>query len=149
MPMKLILTLSGRTLERYEFDKESVKIGRNEDCEVTIDNLGVSRYHAEIVQKDGFYVLRDLKSNNGTFVNGRRIENYNLNDGDEISIGKFTISFSGKAAVALPDPSLPGKETSSDLAAVQTADGDAAPAAPAPAGGGGEPGKDDFGGMTM
>jgi pSer/pThr/pTyr-binding forkhead associated (FHA) protein len=147
--MKLTLTLSGRTLERFEFDKESVKIGRNEDCEVTIDNLGVSRYHSEIVQKDGFYVLRDLKSNNGTFVNGRRIENYNLNDGDEISIGKFTISFSGKAAVALPEPVLPGKEGAPDAApGVPTEDG-GAPAAAAPAAGGGEPGKEDFGGMTM
>src|SRR5258708_4135145 len=123
MPMKLTLTLSGRTLERFELDKDSVKIGRNEDCDVTIDNLGVSRYHAEIVQKDGFYVLRDLKSNNGTFVNGRRVDNYNLNDGDEISIGKFTISFSGKAAVALPDPSLPGGK--------DTADGGSAPPPPA------------------
>jgi pSer/pThr/pTyr-binding forkhead associated (FHA) protein len=143
MPMKLTLTLSGRTLERYEFDKESVKIGRNEDCEVTIDNLGVSRYHSEIVSKDGFYILRDLKSNNGTFVNGKRVESYNLNDGDEISIGKFTISFSGKAQVALPEPALPaGKETS---------DGEdrdpAAPGAEKPAAN--NDGKDDFGGMTM
>src|SRR2546423_3861857 len=111
MPMKLTLTLSGRTLERFELDKESVKIGRNEDCDVTIDNLGVSRYHAEILEKEGFYVLRDLKSNNGTFVNGRRIETYNLNDGDEISIGKFTISFSGKSSIALPEPAVPPPET--------------------------------------
>jgi pSer/pThr/pTyr-binding forkhead associated (FHA) protein len=146
MPMKLTLTLSGRTLERYEFDKESVKIGRNEDCEVTIDNLGVSRYHSEIVSKDGFYILRDLKSNNGTFVNGKRIESYNLNDGDEISIGKFTISFSGKGQVALPEPTLPGGKDTSD------GEDGAAPAAEgggaAPAAAGGD-GKDDFGGMTM
>lgn len=148
MPMKLTLTLSGRTLERFELDKPSVKIGRNEDCEVTIDNLGVSRYHAEIVEKDGFYVLRDLKSNNGTFVNGRRIEAYNLNDGDEISIGKFTISFSGKSNVALPEAQLPteGKmDETGDPDAPPAAAG-AAPGAPAPAG---EAGKDDFGGMTM
>ncbi len=141
MSMKLTLTLSGRTLERYEFDKESVKIGRNEDCDVTIDNLGVSRYHSEILQKDGFFILRDLKSNNGTFVNGKRIESYNLNDGDEISIGKFTISFSGKAAVALPEPEMPGARDTSDGEGPDTGGG-AAPAA-------GGDGKDDFGGMTM
>ncbi|MBI3725703.1 FHA domain-containing protein [bacterium] len=138
--MKLTLTLSGRTLERFELDKDSVKIGRNEDCDVTIDNLGVSRYHAEILQKDGFYVLRDLKSNNGTFVNGRRVDNYNLNDGDEISIGKFTISFSGKAQVVLPEPAAPEGD---DLA--KTADTGDPDKAPAP----GEGGKEDFGGMTM
>lgn len=141
MPMKLTLTLSGRTLERYEFDKDSVKIGRNEDCDVTIDNLGVSRYHSEILQKDGFFILRDLKSNNGTFVNGKRIESYNLNDGDEISIGKFTISFSGKANVALPEPAVPSMR--------DTDDGEGAPPAPATEKAPSGDGKDDFGGMTM
>src|SRR5438046_5191695 len=132
MPMKLTLTLSGRTLERFELDKDSVKIGRNEDCDVTIDNLGVSRYHAEIVQKDGFYVLRDLKSNNGTFVNGRRVDNYNLNDGDEISIGKFTIAFNGKANVVLPEPAVAPPEGADGDAlnkTAETGDPDKAPAA--------------------
>lgn len=124
MPVKLTLTLSGRTLERFEFgdEVEQIRVGRSEDCEVTIDNLGVSRYHAEVVRKEGFYVLRDLRSNNGTFVNGRRVDAHNLNPGDEISIGKFTISFGGPAGGPTPE--------------------EAAPAA-APAGG------DDFGGMTM
>ena len=94
MAVKLTLTLSGRTLERYEFETfDTLRIGRNEDCEVTIDNLGVSRVHAEVVNKEGFYVIRDANSNNGTFVNGRKIETHNLNDNDEISIGKFTITF--------------------------------------------------------
>jgi pSer/pThr/pTyr-binding forkhead associated (FHA) protein len=105
--IKLTLTLSGRTLERFEFNEyERLKIGRSEDCEITIDNLGVSRYHAEIVFKDGFHILRDLRSNNGTFVNGRRIDSHNLNEGDEISIGKFTLTFSGDGGKAgeLPPP---------------------------------------------
>lgn len=96
MSVKLTLTLSGRTLERYEFaedEVEKIRIGRSEDCEVTIDNLGVSRYHAEVLWKEGVWVLRDLRSNNGTFVNGRRVDAHNLNTGDEISIGKFTIAF--------------------------------------------------------
>jgi pSer/pThr/pTyr-binding forkhead associated (FHA) protein len=118
--VKFTLTLSGRTLEKLEFDTfERLRIGRSEDCEITIDNLGVSRYHAEIVKKDGFCVVRDLRSNNGTFVNGRRIDSHNLNDGDEISIGKFTLCYSGDS------------------------EGVAAPAEEAPKG------SDDFGGMTM
>lgn len=122
MGVKFTLTLSGRTLEKLEFDEfERLRIGRSEDCEITIDNLGVSRYHAEIVKKDGFCVVRDLRSNNGTFVNGRRVDTHNLNDGDEISIGKFTLAFSGEsapAAVATPQEAAPK-------------------------------GSDDFGGMTM
>ncbi len=122
MSVKLTLTLSGRTLERYDFEApERLRVGRSEDCEVTIDNLGVSRYHSEILKKDGFYVLRDLRSNNGTYVNGRRVDSHNLNTGDEISIGKFTLTFS-------TDEEGPPQEN----AASGEAKGD-----------------DDFGGMTM
>lgn len=115
MGVKLTLTLSGRTLERFEFKEfERLRIGRSEDCEVTIDNLGVSRYHSEIIRKDGFNILRDLRSNNGTYVNGKRIDSYNLNDGDEISIGKFTLTFNSdgtdKPAVEPPTEAPKGAE---------------------------------------
>jgi len=92
---KLTLILSGRTLSRHEFkdDQERVRIGRSPDCEVTIDNLGISRLHCEIVQKPGYIRLDDLGSGNGTFVNGNRVDRYNLNHGDVISLGKFTLRF--------------------------------------------------------
>jgi hypothetical protein len=94
MPVKLTLILSGRVIQRYEFDSaERLRIGRSEDCEVLIDNLGVSRYHAEISQKDRFFVLRDLQSNNGTFVNGHKVDAHNLNSGDVITVGKYSVEF--------------------------------------------------------
>jgi pSer/pThr/pTyr-binding forkhead associated (FHA) protein len=94
MSVKLTLILSGRVIQRYEFETaERLRIGRNEDCEVLIDNLGVSRYHAEICQQERFYVLRDLQSNNGTFVNGNKVESHNLNSGDVITIGKYSVEF--------------------------------------------------------
>jgi len=101
---KLTVILSGRTLSRHEFgdSQDRVKMGRSPDCEVVIDNLGVSRVHCEIVQKPGYFQLRDLQSGNGTFVNGARVDQYNLNQGDVISLGKFTIRFE---AEDLPDPS--------------------------------------------
>ena len=128
MGVKLTLTLSGRTLERFEFDEfDRIRIGRSEDCEITIDNLGISRYHAEILKKEGFFVLRDLRSNNGTFVNGRRVDAHNLNTGDEVSIGKFTLNFSS-------DESGTGE-------VVAATEPQATPKAPVA--------QDDFGGMTM
>lgn len=104
MAYKLTVILSGRTLSRHEFgdSQDRVKMGRSPDCEVVIDNLGVSRVHCEIVQKPGYFQLRDLQSGNGTFVNGARVDQYNLNQGDVISLGKFTIRFE---AEDLPDPS--------------------------------------------
>lgn len=96
MSIKLTLVLSGRTLERYEFSEfERLRIGRSEDCEIRIDNLGVSRHHCEIVQQNGFVVLRDLQSNNGTFVNGNKVEVHNLNTGDVITLGKYSIEYQG------------------------------------------------------
>ncbi len=94
--MKLTVVLNGRTLKRHEFSEESrlVKIGRSDDCEVPIDNLGISRVHCEVARRGrGLYMVRDLKSGNGTFVNGSRVESHNLNHGDTISVGKFTIRF--------------------------------------------------------
>lgn len=115
MAMKLTLSLGGRTLERYEFDKPVVRVGRNEDCDIPIDNLGISRYHAEVIHKDGFYLLRDLQSNNGTFVNGRRITTHALNDGDEISIGKFSLVFSGQSFEHLTDVEKPDGDDDEDF----------------------------------
>lgn len=102
MPVKLTLVLSGRTLERFEFDDEfaRLRVGRSEDCEVRIDNLGVSRHHCELVQQDGYVVLRDLQSNNGTFVNGNKVEVHNLNAGDVITLGKYSLEYQGPAPPA-------------------------------------------------
>src|SRR5687767_14373455 len=97
MSVRLTLVLSGRTVERFEFDDSftRLKVGRAEDCEVRIDNLGVSRHHCEIARQNGFVVLRDLQSNNGTFVNGNKVEAHNLNTGDVITIGKYSLEFVG------------------------------------------------------
>lgn len=107
MPYKLSVMFEGKVIERHEFDKDRVVIGRAKECELVIDNLGISRQHAEIIKEGGVHVLRDLKSNNGTFVNGRRVRVHNLNDGEEIGIGKFTITFSCpeqlKAAADAPE----------------------------------------------
>jgi len=90
---KLVVAFGGKTVERREVDAERFVIGRSQDCDLVIDNLGVSRQHAEIVLEAGVPILRDMKSNNGTYVNGKRITRYHLNDGDEIAIGKFSITF--------------------------------------------------------
>ncbi len=91
---KLTVVFGGKTVEKKTVDADRVVIGRSQDCDLVIDNLGVSRQHAEIVREGGgTHVLKDLKSNNGTYVNGKRVTRYNLNDGDEVAIGKFTITF--------------------------------------------------------
>jgi pSer/pThr/pTyr-binding forkhead associated (FHA) protein len=71
-----------------------VSIGRREDNNVAIDNMAVSGHHAAIEAEDpNYYVLVDLESLNGTFVNEKRIDRERLFDGDSIIIGKHSFVF--------------------------------------------------------
>jgi hypothetical protein len=74
--------------ERWILDQDCTTIGRSIDCDVVLPKRQVSRYHAQIERDDGGYVLRDLESKNGTYVNGDRVHHkpYHLKDGDEIQI---------------------------------------------------------------
>ena len=73
-----------------------VLIGRDADCDVTIDDLLVSRRHAQLlVQPDGGYELLDLGSSNGTFVNGRRVDRVRLQDLDVVGVGHHVFRLVG------------------------------------------------------
>lgn len=91
---KLTLVLDRKPLQVYDIDQPVIRIGRGENMDVVIDNVSVSRRQAEIRDENGTWVLRDLGSSNGTFLNGRRMTaDQLLRPGDEISFGKFSIFF--------------------------------------------------------
>ena len=72
---------------RWPLNKDTMTIGRWSDNDITIDDRWVSRHHAQIRREDEQYVLRDLKSKNGTFVNGQRIAGSTvMSDGDQIQV---------------------------------------------------------------
>ncbi len=72
-------------------------IGRQQSCDIHIDNLGISRVHARIMRQGDGYIVEDLKSSNGTFVNAERIQApRKLTNGDQITIGKYTIIYSAE-----------------------------------------------------
>jgi len=77
--------------ERWILDQAYTTIGRSADCDVVLPKRQVSRHHAEIERDDGGYLLRDLGSKNGTYVNGEEVEGepYRLKDGDEIQIALY------------------------------------------------------------
>jgi len=110
MAYKLVVVFGGKTVQRKEVEQERFVIGRSADCDLVIDNLGVSRAHAEIVMEGGVPILKDMKSNNGTYVNGKRITRYNLNDGDEVAIGKFNITFQQDAPAPEEEPPAGGAD---------------------------------------
>jgi adenylate cyclase len=72
---------------------EGVVLGRSPDCDIVIKDFGVSRRHAEVVIDGDRCRLVDLKSKNGTQVNGVRVLEAILNDGDQILLGKFVLYF--------------------------------------------------------
>lgn len=61
-------------------------IGRDEDCDIVLDGNTVSRRHCEIIRRGATYILRD-SSRNGTFINGERVRQAQLRDGDQVRIG--------------------------------------------------------------
>lgn len=77
----------------FLLESAAVVIGRSDDCDVVLDDVTVSRRHAEVVRDDNAWQLRDLGSLNGTYVNRDRIDDVTLTGGDEVQIGKYRFVF--------------------------------------------------------
>lgn len=90
---RLILTFNKQVIKEYPFLKESVTIGREEDNTIVISNLAVSGYHARIDKTGSDYIVTDLQSTNGTFVNNKKVVSQKLAHGDNILVGKHIILF--------------------------------------------------------
>jgi FHA domain/zinc-ribbon domain len=83
----------GRVGESFALEGDRLTIGRRPDSDVFLDDVTVSRDHALLVRRGGDYHLDDLGSLNGTYVNRRRIESHRLQDGDELQVGKYKLTF--------------------------------------------------------
>ena len=91
---KLVLKFQDTVLHEYTFDTTPVTIGRREDNDVTVDNMAVSGHHAQIEEEEpNYYVLVDLESLNGTFLNEKKVMRERIFDGDSIIIGKHILHF--------------------------------------------------------
>ena len=77
----------------FPINKGQVSVGRDVRCEVMVNHSSVSRRHAEVVRLAEGYLLRDLGSRNGSFVNGQRVEEYLLQDGDVVGFGDKQLIF--------------------------------------------------------
>src|SRR5436190_3143165 len=90
---KLVLSSGGTVLKQYFIDKETITIGRDPQSQVIIDDPAVSREHATVVTIGNDQILEDLKSSNGTVVNGGRISRHILQHGDVIELGPYTLRY--------------------------------------------------------
>ena len=81
--------------QRFVLNASLTKLGRHPDSEISLDDISVSRRHAEIERQSTEYVLRDVGSMNGTYVNQKRVDGVVLQQGDEILVGRFRLIFLG------------------------------------------------------
>jgi len=89
--LKMQLKFGDKLLRTIESEKQELLIGRSPESDICIDNLGVSGRHARIFEKDGHYMIEDLDSTNGTFVNEKRITSVLLQAGSNVVIGKHNL----------------------------------------------------------
>ena len=78
---------------RYPLEEPVTRVGRHPESEIFLDDITVSRRHAEFIRVEGGYRLRDVGSLNGTYLNRERVDEIDLASGDEVQIGKFKLVF--------------------------------------------------------
>jgi pSer/pThr/pTyr-binding forkhead associated (FHA) protein len=98
---KLLVKLHGQGSRSIDLTADSFSIGRKPENDLPIDDHTVSSRHAKIVRVQSVYFLEDLKSTNGTAVNGKPVERAQLHDADVITIGQHRIIFQDNAPSAV------------------------------------------------
>ncbi|HQK16523.1 MAG TPA: FHA domain-containing protein, partial [Polyangiaceae bacterium] len=88
----IIITEKGGNERREVFDRTEVSVGRVQGNELMLPKGNVSKHHARLLYRDGRFIVTDLKSTNGTYVNGRKITQATIvREGDKIYVGDFIL----------------------------------------------------------
>src|SRR6187397_1173455 len=117
----IVISEKGGGERREIFDKHEINVGRVQGNDLMLPKGNVSKRHARLLFRDGRFIVTDLKSTNGTYVNGRKIAQATIvREGDKIYIGDFVLRIeSGSGAGASPvspsQPAPPLDELPSDL----------------------------------
>jgi pSer/pThr/pTyr-binding forkhead associated (FHA) protein len=89
----LVVTRGPNSGSRFALDEPVTTAGRHPDSVIFLDDITVSRRHAEVRAVEGGYRVVDVGSLNGTYLNRQRVEEAELRDGDELQIGTFKLLF--------------------------------------------------------
>lgn len=146
---KFLLKFQAAVIKEIPIEKTPLTIGRKTDNDIVIENLAVSGHHARITLQGTSYVIEDLQSTNGTFINDKRVVSTALKHEDAIIIGQHTLvfmypesqaaapAFDTEATIVMPPPSAaavpPPAAAPAPAAPVIAAPPPAAPPAPEPA----------------
>ncbi len=91
---QMVVTRGATAGARYALEAPETSIGRHPDSGIFLDDVTVSRRHAKVItESEGQYVIEDVGSLNGTYVDGERVERLALREGAQIQIGKFRLVF--------------------------------------------------------
>ena len=92
--MSVIVVQRGPEIgQRFELAGERLTVGRSAEADIMLDDVTVSRHHAEFVADGDGWALVDMGSLNGTYVNRQSVERHQLESGDMIQIGKFRLQY--------------------------------------------------------
>jgi pSer/pThr/pTyr-binding forkhead associated (FHA) protein len=100
---KITVMFGSEAQGEYPLDKDEISIGRATTCDVVVDNLGVSRHHCSIVKDGDGWAAVDKGSNNGTYVNGQRVNKQTLKHQDRVVMGKHSLLFDAFGTAEPPD----------------------------------------------
>ena len=88
----IVISEKGGAERRETFDKNEINVGRVQGNDLMLPKGNVSKHHARLLFRDGRFIVTDLKSTNGTYVNGRKISQATIvREGDKIYIGDFVL----------------------------------------------------------
>lgn len=96
---KIVLSINGTVLGNYFLEKDRFVIGRKKETDVHLNDQGVSKEHAVILTVGNDQILEDLKSTNGTQVNGKKIDKHILQNGDVVEIGRYNLKYINQKAI--------------------------------------------------
>ncbi|MFM8522188.1 MAG: FHA domain-containing protein, partial [Acidimicrobiaceae bacterium] len=95
----LVIRSGDLTGSRFTLSKYVTQIGRHQESDILLDDITVSRRHAEVVKTSNSLLVRDLGSLNGTYVNQSRVDESVLKHGDELQVGKFRMVLFSKSDI--------------------------------------------------
>lgn len=108
MDFQLLIVRGRGASEAIKLGDGVTTVGRHDDCQLRIKSSQVSRKHCELFEKKGLLLLKDLGSSNGTYVNGKRVQEQRvLEPGDEITIGGIKLKVAKIGEVPPPTPAAP------------------------------------------
>src|SRR5712675_3368254 len=106
----VIISEKGGAERRESFDKTEINVGRVQGNDLMLPKGNVSKHHARLLYRDGRFIVTDLKSTNGTYVNGRKISQATIvREGDKIYVGDFVLRLETNGAAGTSRlPASPG-----------------------------------------